>query len=384
MLETIGTELRRPVPLLLAALALLGWIVAIGFMVSRASVADRLETAETERSDLAAQLQTQQQASGELADLQARLASTNDEVTQITRGREAAQQELAAAQGALADAQRQADERRAELTQLTAELQTSRAELEAKQGQLTETENSVAARSQELADVGQRLETARAQEVQSRATLAQLAEEAAKASAQVSEAEQRIQQARQSEAETEKQITDARDEAIRLTEERRNLDQAVVELAARRQALADDSAKAEQRRTELQSEITRMSETLAARSQELAALETRIGELQGRGANLGDAAGLGLQPGRYSAGPVEVTFAADGAFKMQQKGRERLVTGRYKIDEGVLTLFDAIGETGNTQFPMACRVQPEALGFRLAKEGNTCAVFDGVSFERQG
>ncbi len=49
-----------------------------------------------------------------------------------------------------------------------------------------------------------------------------------------------------------------------------------------------------------------------------------------------------------------------------------------------LGLFDAIGETGTARFPIACRIQPEALGFRLTSEQNACTVFDGVSFERQG
>ncbi|MBA3520092.1 MAG: hypothetical protein H0T75_21185 [Rhizobiales bacterium] len=388
MFGDIGGELRRPVPLILAALAVIGWIVAIGFMISRASLETNLtgEVARVEatRADLAAQLEAQQQASGEIADLRNGITAATAEIAELNQGRDAAQAEVAAVQAELADAQRQADARRGEVATLQSDFDRLNEQLAASQTRLTEVENSITARTQEVAEVGQRLETARAQEVQTRGTVAELSEDASRLSAQVSEAEQRIQEARQSEADSETQLSNSRAELIRITEGRTSLEQLTADLAARREALAADNQAAEGRRQALQAEITTMAETLATRTEELAALERRIQDLQGEGAQLGAAAGLGLRPGRYSAGPMDVLFASDGAFRMAKTGSARAVTGRYSVQNDVLTFFDALGDTGTAQFPMACSIEPEASGFRLTDAGNSCAVFNGVSFERQG
>lgn len=73
-----SAEAKRPVTLALAALALVGWIVAISQISSKssllASTSAQINDLTATRQQLATELDQQQKASGTLADLQRKAA----------------------------------------------------------------------------------------------------------------------------------------------------------------------------------------------------------------------------------------------------------------------------------------------------------------------
>jgi len=81
------TEVRRPVPVALGIVALIGWIVAISFIVTeatlRASAKAQIQRIEASRQQLAADLDQQHKAAGTLADLQARAEAMRAELAPV-------------------------------------------------------------------------------------------------------------------------------------------------------------------------------------------------------------------------------------------------------------------------------------------------------------
>jgi uncharacterized protein HemX len=93
------SELKRPVTLVLAGAAILGWLLALGLGLSSS---DQLQQARTETTrlqqaqvTLQRQLDEQQRAGGTLADLQAKVAGAEQQLAQITQTQEQAQAQLA-------------------------------------------------------------------------------------------------------------------------------------------------------------------------------------------------------------------------------------------------------------------------------------------------
>src|SRR5438105_4478705 len=121
MAVDIGTELRRPLPLALLVLAVIGWIVALYEMSSlsslRAADADRINA-------LTSELNQQRQASGTLADIQQKIQAAQGEVAKANQDRDQAQAQLAdtqknfdAAKQQLAETSKQLDEQKQQLAQ---------------------------------------------------------------------------------------------------------------------------------------------------------------------------------------------------------------------------------------------------------------------------
>ena len=128
-------EFTRPLALILAALAALGWVLFLLSSWSTASVqkAQRLQIIEaTERSEkLAAELSRQVAASGAVADLETRVAATREDLMRITQAKSDVQSELNGAQKNLAVLRREAsdvDRTMQAQNQKLNDLQTSSAE----------------------------------------------------------------------------------------------------------------------------------------------------------------------------------------------------------------------------------------------------------------
>ena len=135
-------ELRRPVPLALLALAVVGWIIALYSLwsstPSSASIRQRFESLEASRQALAAALKKQRQAAGTLAEVEQQIEAAKTEVGQAEQEREHARAELAATQKDLEQTRQQLDQAIQQKGQ--AEQQAKAVQQEAEQAQKTLTE----------------------------------------------------------------------------------------------------------------------------------------------------------------------------------------------------------------------------------------------------
>ena len=107
----LNEEMRRPVSLGLAALAVIGWVVAVCVWATLSTQSsrqqDRITEMQSRNEQLADELKQQRDAAGSLADIQAK--------------REAAEAAVSTAQSDLAAAQKNREEVTAEVTRLRGE-----------------------------------------------------------------------------------------------------------------------------------------------------------------------------------------------------------------------------------------------------------------------
>jgi DNA repair exonuclease SbcCD ATPase subunit len=431
MAEDVRTQMRRPLPLALAALAVIGWIAVIWLATSRASIerdlTEQVQQTEAERDETAADLAELGAATGTLTEIEARIETENTTLADLEAQRQNAQEahegemarladqieaeqlrfELAQSRGAALDEAgrgkvRAAEARLADLQGDVAESSTALRELRGQaledahrlmvqQAELGLAQQRTEAQSRQLVTLGERLQTARGQSAQAQQTLAELSQEAAGLSRELADAERRIQEARVAEAELQEQMTTARAEFSRMQTQRDELEQAVEDLQARREQLAADTAAAEEQRARVQQQVTELATSLSSRSNELATLEQRITELQAQGAERAEAEAQAdveavpepapIAPGEYTSGAVTASFGPDGSFTMENSERSQSVQGRYAVETGVLTLSDAEGDIGRVQFPLQCGVEAAGNGFRLSAHEGGCANLDGTVFE---
>ena len=91
MAIALRAELKRPVPVALAIVALLGWIVAVYFIWSisalRNSSTTQIDQIAASRQQLATELDQQRRATGTLAEVRKKAAETEAAIDQATRER---------------------------------------------------------------------------------------------------------------------------------------------------------------------------------------------------------------------------------------------------------------------------------------------------------
>ena len=92
------SELARPISLVLAGLAVLGWVVALGLGLSGADEREASEATisrlQQSEAGLRTQLAEHQRSSGAVADLQNRSAAAQQQLTQLTQAKEQAKVQL--------------------------------------------------------------------------------------------------------------------------------------------------------------------------------------------------------------------------------------------------------------------------------------------------
>jgi predicted nucleic acid-binding Zn-ribbon protein len=417
MADNATRDFKRPVPIILAVVALVGWVLAIVFWQQRQSVEEELTAAlqaeQSAHAETRTELRQIEQTAGnrdELETIVAALGAERDELEaerdarmqEFTEEREAieaerqelvaaaeAQREEVGAELAAVRAEREAlglevEERTAELERLEQELLPRREEIGTFEERLTATEQQLVERSQELAEVGERLEAARQQEADVQARLAELSADAADSSQQALDAEERLQAAREAEAQLELELAAAREAFAQIEAEQEEVQAQVRTLEERREALSADTSAAREQHEALQASLTELATAVAARGDEVRRVEERMSELQAAQAAIDRAAAAGLRPGQYAMGPIAARFGADGAFEMMSADGRQSVAGQYEVEGSRLTLYDVEGDTAWAPFPVECEIQPEARGFSLhgdAEEG-TCGLFSGQLFER--
>ena len=146
MADDAGGEFRRPVPLALAGLAIIGWALA-AFLWSqdaqtRTQMTDSLNAAEKARESLAADLQNLQKQAGTAADLKAKAAEAEKTLSDAAAARASAQNELADltkqindAKLAISGAQEEASAKSRDLQAVDARLKDENDRLAGLQGQ---------------------------------------------------------------------------------------------------------------------------------------------------------------------------------------------------------------------------------------------------------
>lgn len=357
-----------------AAVALLGWLLALYFWSA---------SAQSENA-----LAQQRSMVGSVAEIETRLGVLRSEAAQAEIARDQGTSELVALL-------RQLDETRADVAALTSQAQALRDERQSLETDLSagrdelgvlddsiaQARQVVADTSQEIADVGARLEEARVQEADYQARVADLSAQVAQMTADASEAQQRVQAAREAEASLEQMVVTARQELAAIENTQAVVEQSVATLVQRRDLLAADIAAAEEQMRVRQAMVVELSQSLVERGEHLADLEARIAQLQDQVGQPARAAAAGLIIGApYAHGAVAATFAADGTFRMSNSRTGEAVSGAYSLSENILTLSEAEGDLGEAAFPMRCRISAEATGFTLADEDGSCSFLAGVLF----
>ena len=139
MAVDIKAELTRPPALILAALAALGWVLFALSSWSATSVqkTQRLQIADlTARNErISADLSRQVEATGAIADLQAKVSATREELARVAQTRSDVQAELTTAQRSLqgvkrelGDAERTVQAQKQTLSELQANAETTAAQ----------------------------------------------------------------------------------------------------------------------------------------------------------------------------------------------------------------------------------------------------------------
>jgi chromosome segregation ATPase len=392
-------EMKRPIPIMLGIVAIVGWIYAFVLM--------------GERTDLRTDLADQTQAVGTVEDLQREATALTSETDALTAQRDDISAEITTQRSRMSNLKIEVAAAQSHLDQITSEQSTiedqitpMREEIAGFDTARAEAETNLTAATQELADVGSRLTEARASQAQLQEQLSVLTDDTSRLAQEASDAEVRVQKAREAEAASQTAVATAIEQLEGLTAERDSVSKALEDMTQRRDQLMADTMAAEEQQQSVQAIITQLSDDLATRSQILADIERRITDLQDQNAQenqdtqvqdtqeqepsdqdvevqSNEQAATTLAPGSYSSGAISMILAEDGQFTLSHAKREEEVAGRYEASEGQLTLIDAKGDVGTTIFPMTCGVQRAEAGFALAQVGEQVCPLAGLMWQTQ-
>jgi chromosome segregation ATPase len=387
-------EMKRPVPIMLGIVAIVGWIYAFVIM--------------GERTDLRTNLADQTQAVGTVDDLQGEAAALSSETDALTAQRNEISAEITTQQSSMSNLESEVAAAQSSLDQITSEqsaiedqITPMREEIAGFETARAEAESNLTAATQELADVGNRLTEARASQAQLQEQLSVLTDDTSRLAQEASNAEARVQEAREAEAASQTAVATATEQLEGLTAERDTVSKALENMTQRRDQLMADTMAAEEQQQSVQAIITQLSDDLATRSQHLANIEQRITDLQDQNAQDDQGAQVQgssnqddedqpteqaettLAPGSYFSGAISMILTEDGRFTLSHEGRGEEVVGRYEVSEGHLKLTDAKGDAGTTIFPMTCGVDRAAAGFALVQVGDQVCPLAGLTWQAQ-
>jgi predicted nucleic acid-binding Zn-ribbon protein len=266
-----------------AIVAVIGWITSIYFFTQQREMGAQVQELAADRAALQQDLNAQRAASGTLAELDAAIERLSPELEEATTQRAAVQTELnqltlqrEEAQATLAAIVAEQAAGRAAVEEANAQVQPLRDELADYENRRAELEAQVATQTEEMALVGSRLEEARVREAEVRQTLSDLTAEMATLSENAAAAEIRLQTALQEAAAIEQSTAQIRQEVIRLEEESGGLEQEIVRLRELKSTLTEDVAATQGQRDERQDVLSRLTEDIAARSQDLLRIERQL------------------------------------------------------------------------------------------------------------
>jgi chromosome segregation ATPase len=160
----MSDDFRRPVPLALAALAIVGWLLVSYFWSQaadvRAQMDDSMKRAELARAGLAADLQNLQKAAGSATDLDKQSKDAQAALSDAVSARAAAQNEIAELTKQISEAKLAASGTQEEANAKGRDLETVQAKLQDENDQLSVVEGQITAAQAKLADLQQQIEAA--------------------------------------------------------------------------------------------------------------------------------------------------------------------------------------------------------------------------------
>jgi DNA repair exonuclease SbcCD ATPase subunit len=268
---------------IVAIVAVIGWISAIYSFTQQREMSAQVQAVVADRAALQQDLDAQRASSGTLAELNAAIERLSPEVEDAAAQRAAVQAELNQlivqrdeAQATLAAIVAEQAAGRAAVEEADAQVQPLRDELASYENRRAELEAHVAAQSEEMALVGSRLEEARAREAEVRQTLSDLTAETATLSENAAAAEIRLQAALQEAAAIEQSTAQIRQEVMRLEQDSSDLTEEIARLSELKSTLTEDVAATQGQRDERQEVLSKLTEDIAARSQDLLRIERQL------------------------------------------------------------------------------------------------------------
>jgi chromosome segregation ATPase len=164
MAYDVSDDFRRPVPLALAALAIVGWLLVSYFWSQAADVRtqmdDALRRAELAREGMAADLQNLQKAAGTAADLDKQAKDAQKALADAVAARAGAQNEIADLTKRISEAKLAASGAQEEANAKGRDLQSIEARLKSGTDQLNTVEGQIAEAQAQFADLQRRSDDA--------------------------------------------------------------------------------------------------------------------------------------------------------------------------------------------------------------------------------
>lgn len=393
MLTSLQTELRRPVPLALAVLAALGWLIFILYWFNasgdRSALESRVVELEADRDQIASQFAAHREANRAHAELVEAIEVAQAELAELEARRDQAQGEATTREAELEELQASLSAAEEDLATARATFDEVEANMEAARQAAEQRGEELAESTEELVRVGARLEESRASEAELLETLSELSNQASEQSALLSDVESRLQVAREEEAALAATLSEGRIEAAELEERQTALERSIDQQQEHRSALSTEIQQAEEQRQRLQSQVSELAQTLAERGQQIAETETRLENLQSQTSQTVSASVSGLRPGLYMGlaravpgARIEARFDEEGGFQLSRTGRSgATVSGEYELSNGEIVFSEADGDLGTASFPMRCAIEPRGAGFIIpdTQEDGGC-VLAGVEF----
>ena len=266
-------------------LAVLGWFMAVYAFTQNSRANDELTRALAQRDQVQQAYNQQQEAVGTIAELNDRIGALTPELQELTGQHTAAQnqadtllQQVESLRAEESELQSRIDAGQAGRAALEQELTPLREELALFQQRRSELEQAVSDQEAELAQLGERVEQARGQEAELQQTLSQLTQETARLTGEAADSEASVQETRAELAELTETLEQSRSEHATLQADIATMQSEATTAEARLSGLQGDVSATEAQRNELQGILTTLTDTIAQRSQELAALENRIAE----------------------------------------------------------------------------------------------------------
>ncbi len=160
----VSDEFRRPVPLALAALAIVGWLLVSYFWSQESDVRtqmdDALKRAELAREGMAADLQNLQKAAGTAADLDRQAKDAEKALADAVAARAAAQNDIADLTKRISEAKLAVSGAQEEANAKTRDLQSVEGRLKSETDQLNGVEGQIAEAQAQFSDLQRRTEDA--------------------------------------------------------------------------------------------------------------------------------------------------------------------------------------------------------------------------------
>ncbi|NGP18484.1 coiled-coil domain-containing protein [Devosia aurantiaca] len=385
-MPNMSQRLREPLVLTILVLAIAGWLAFLAVWINSSGQSSNLQnqvsTLTSERDSLRGDLTLREQSDGALADVEAELATLQQQRDEAAAALETANTDLDARRSELDTTTQDLATRRSEAGAFEEDLASATAQTEELAARQAALQAEISSSNQQLLDVGTRLEEARRQEETAAASLAKIAEEAAAATASLAETQSELQSSRNELNTAQQELADSSAQTEAARTQVADLHAQSAELEARQAQLQNDVNGYQEQLTILQPQVEELTATLAQRSSELQNVETEIA----RSVAIPDTETSSTQVGTiYSVGAegpargLSLTLNDDETFELRDR-INRTVTGSYTLSQDELVLSDASGRLGNATFPMTCPLEQDETGFTIG-EAADCPL-TGLRFDR--